>query len=48
MTAKEFLRGIQGHEKRIKALLERKQDYYDIALQGTSVASYQQVKEGQE
>lgn len=35
MTAKEFLRGIQGHEKRIKALLERKQDYYDMAMQGT-------------
>lgn len=35
MTAKEFLRGIQGHEKRIKALLEKKRDYYDMAMQGT-------------
>ena len=34
MTAKEFLRGIRGHNQRIKALMERRQYYYDIA-QGT-------------
>ena len=37
MTAKEFLRSIQGHERRIKALNERKQKYYDMAMQGASV-----------
>ena len=35
MTAKEFLRGIRGHERRIKALMERRQKYYDMAMQGT-------------
>ena len=39
MTAKEFLRGIRGHEKRIDALLARRQHYYDLALQGTSIAT---------
>lgn len=39
MTVKEFLRGIAGTQKRIDALMERRQHYYDIALQGTSVAS---------
>lgn len=35
MTAKEFLRGIRDNERRIKALMERRQQYYDIAMQGT-------------
>lgn len=35
MTAKEFLRSIQGHERRIKVLMERRQHYYDLAMQGT-------------
>lgn len=35
MTAKEFLRRIRGHEQRIKALMERRQHYYDLAMRGT-------------
>ena len=40
--AKEFLRGIQGHERRIKALMERRQHYYDLAMQGTGSVVLQQ------
>ncbi len=35
MTAKEFLRGIRENERRINALMERRQHYFDMAMQGT-------------
>ena len=43
MTAKEFLRGIQGHERRIKALMERRQHYYDMAMQGTGTREARRI-----
>lgn len=36
MTAKDFLRGIRDNERRVKALQETRQRYYDIAMTGTS------------
>ena len=43
MTAKEFLRGIRGHERRIKALMERRQHYYDLAMQGTGTREARRI-----
>lgn len=34
-TAKEFLQGIRANDRRIQALLARKQAYYDMAMRGT-------------
>lgn len=41
---KDFLRGICGHERRIKALMARRQHYYDIAMRGASIAEAWRAK----